>query len=129
MKIINISAGIFCVMLVVAATAIADRASPKDVPPIRQNALTYKAPHFGGHMGCIEAHDTKTDQLIWRRQIYVVKYQPGLEEDVQDCFITSIEIKGGKLIIKNEMQFEYELDLSSLEVKVTKGAFVIYRGK
>ena len=120
---------ISCFVLTVVATAIADREPPKDVPPIRQDEITYKAPHFGGHMGCIEAHDTQTDQLVWRRQIYVVKYQPDLEEDVQDCFIASMEIKGGKLIIKNEMQFEYELDLASLAVKVAKGALVICRGK
>jgi hypothetical protein len=55
---------ISCFVLTVVATAIADRAAPKDIPPIRQNEITYKAPHFGGHMGCVEARDTKTDQLV-----------------------------------------------------------------
>jgi hypothetical protein len=52
-----------------------------------------------------------------------------LEPDVQDCFITSMKLKDNRLTIKNELKFEYELDLLTLEVKVIKGSLVIYKGK
>lgn len=120
---------VLCLMLAVLTTACADRIAPKEVPPLEKNGITYKVPHFGGLMGSIEAYDTKTNQPIWCKQIYVVKYNPYLESDVQDCFITSIEIKDDKMIVKNEKQFEYELDLSSLEVKAITGTLVINRGK
>lgn len=73
-------------------------------------------------MGCVEAWQGK--QLIWRRQIYVVKYDLDLEGDVQDVFITTMERKGKTLIVKNERDSEYHLDLESLEVKVTKGSLI-----
>ena len=75
-------------------------------------------------MGCIEAWDTKSNEMIWRRQIYVVKYTVGLERDVQDVFITTLKLKGNTFIVANERKSEYELDLDTLHVKVLKGELV-----
>lgn len=75
-------------------------------------------------MGCVEAWDIKREQLIWRRQVYVVKYNVSLERDVQDVFIQSVELKSNTLVVKSERKSEYQLDLDSLDVKVIKGTLV-----
>ena len=100
--------------------AYGKRAAPKSVSPVISGKIEYRAPR--DHMGCVEAWQGK--QLIWRRQIYVVKYDLDLEGDVQDVFITTMERKGKTLIVKNERDSEYHLDLESLEVKVTKGSLI-----
>jgi hypothetical protein len=92
------------------------------VKPVQSGEIEFRAPH--SQAGYIEAWDVKRDELIWRRQIYVVKYTVGLERDVQDVFIKSIELKDHTLFVKNERKSEYQLDLDSLDVKVVKGALV-----
>ena len=62
--------------------------------------------------------------MLWIRQIYVVKYDPDLEGDVQDVYIKKIKVKGNSLIITNERKSEYQLNLKTLHVKVLKGSLV-----
>lgn len=109
-------------MLCLVSVAWAKRSPPKDVAPVRSGAVELRVPH--GQMGCIEAWDTEAKQLVWRRQIYAVRYDVELERDVQDVFIESIELQTGKLLVKNERGSTYELDLNSLEVKPVKGPLV-----
>ena len=54
------------------STVHAKRAAPAKVPPIKVGQIEYRAPT--SQMGCVEAWDTKSNEMIWRRQIYVVKY-------------------------------------------------------
>lgn len=105
-----------------ASLASAKRSAPGRVEPVRSGDIEYRATQ--NQMGCVEAWDTKRNELIWRRQIYVVKYTVGLERDVQDVFIRTIELKENTLLIKNERDSEYRLDLDSLQVKVVKGSLV-----
>jgi len=105
-----------------ASIAWAKRGAPEKVPPVRSGTTEFRAPH--GQMGCIEAWDAQREELLWRRQIYVVKYTAGLERDVQDVFIRSIKQVGQTLLMTNERESEYQLDLATLEVKVLKGALV-----
>lgn len=114
------------IVLVVAFTLLfvsfahAKRCVATDVPSIYRSNIEYRVPH--AQMGCVEAWQGKT--LLWRRQIYVVKYIVGLERDVQDVFIKTIELKGNVLIVTNERQSEYEVDVDTLQVKVLKGALL-----
>ena len=105
----------------------AKRAVPSKVLPLTVGNIEYSAPHRNGthkQMGFIEARAPKSGELIWSRQIYAVKYDPDLEGDVQDVFIKSITVEGNSLIITNERNSKYQLDLNSLEVKVIKGSLV-----
>lgn len=113
-----------CIILGVlcAAISLAKRSAPDEVAPIESGNIEYRAPH--GQMGCVEAWDIKRNELIWRRQIHVVKYTVGVERDVQDVFITTIALRDGILVVKNERGSEYELDVESLQVKVLKGSLV-----
>ena len=105
----------------------AKRGAPAEVLPVTVGNIEYSAPHRNGthrKMGLLEARDLKSGKLIWSRQIYAVKYDPDLEGDVQDVFIKSITAEGNHLIITNERNSKYQLDLNSLEVKVIKGSLV-----
>lgn len=113
---------VMVVFLLSASMAVAKRTPPPMVTAVKSGDLEYRAP--SNQMGCVEAWDADKDELIWRRQIYVVKYRVGLERDVQDVFIRSMQAKDGKLLVTNERRSEYELDLESLEVTVVKGALV-----
>jgi curli biogenesis system outer membrane secretion channel CsgG len=113
-------------MVVLAAVGIAEakRVAPKDVTPVTKDGVTYTAPH--DPMGCVVAKNAKGD-TIWFRQVYVVKFNPDLEKDVQDCFITELKVDGGKLTVTNEAGGQFDVDLDSLAVKVLKGSGVIDR--
>jgi hypothetical protein len=112
----------FALSLLVTSVAFAKRSPPENVPPVRSGDVEFRVPH--GQMGCLEAWNIKQNELLWRRQIYVVKYTVGLERDVQDVFIKSLELKDNSLLVKNERNSEYQLDLETLDVKVIKGALV-----
>ncbi len=114
-------------LLLATLLAEAKRGAPAEVLPVTVGNIKYSAPHRNGthkQMGFIEARDLKSGKLIWSRQIYAVKYDPDLEGDVQDVFIKSITVEGNHLIITNERNSKYQLDLNSLEVKVIKGLWV-----
>ena len=105
-----------------APSVYGKRGAAVKVPRVTVGKIEYRAPT--SQMGCVEAWDTESDEMIWRRQIYVVKYTVGLERDVQDVFITAIGLKDENLVVSNERKSEYELDLDTLQVKVLKGALV-----
>ncbi|HBV63366.1 MAG TPA: hypothetical protein DEF45_10135 [Rhodopirellula sp.] len=108
--------------LLPVSTVEAKRPAPVKVPPVAVGTIEYRAPTK--QMGCVEAWDKESKEMIWRRQIYVVQYQVGLERDVQDVFITRLGTKKNSLVVKNERKSEYELDLETLQVKVLNGALV-----
>jgi hypothetical protein len=114
-------------LLLVTLLAEAKRGAPAEVLPVTVGNIEYLAPHRNGthkQMGFIEARDLKSGKLIWSRQIYAVKYDPDLEGDVQDVFIKSITVEGNNLIITNEKNSKYQLNLNSLEVIILKGSLV-----
>jgi hypothetical protein len=116
----------FILAVSISFSALAKRIAPKDVAPVVRHEVEYRFPMTPDRQGYVEAYD-KSNRLIWSRQIYVVVKDPELESDVQDVFITSAKIEGNTLRIVNERQFEYSLDLETLEVKVIKGAVLVKR--
>lgn len=117
MKKLNI---ILMVVIILSSTfpivIEAKRPAPKEVKPVIYNRVKYTATHET-NMGCIGAWDVKTGKKLWELKVYEIKYVPGLERDVQDVFITSLSIKEGKLIVLNEADDAYEVDLETRDVK------------
>ena len=111
------------ILCAVATVVYAKRKPPEKVTPIMHNGIEYRAPENA--MGYVEAWDIKEKKVIWRRQIYVVKYKKGLELDVQLVFISKLKIEGNTLLIENEQKYKYQLDLKTLVVKVLKGSVLI----
>ena len=102
--------------------AFAKRSAPAQVAPVKAADVEYRVPH--DKLGCVEAWDVRSDQMLWRKQVYVVRYDVELERDIQDVFITSVAVQNGKLLVKNEHASEYLLDLETLQVEATKGPLV-----
>ena len=119
---------VFSIILVMLgiSESVAKRAVPSIVIPVQVGSIEYSAPHgkLQNQMGCIEARNVGSGELLWRRQVYVVKYDPDLEGDVQDVYIKNIKIKGDSLMITNERKSEYQLNLKTLHIKVLKGSLV-----
>jgi len=103
-------------------SALAKREAPKDVPPVIVGGVRYTAPHWtrgkarqqqGGYL---EARDVATGRQLWDLRIYEIKYDQDLERDVQDIFITSLKVVGGKLQVVNEKGDKFVVDLSRRKV-------------
>ena len=119
---------IFGIVVSAASVANAKRVGPPKVNSVVYQGIEYRAPTGRMNIGMIEAWGVKSNRLIWRRQIYVVKYQEWLEQDVQDVFINRIEPQNGALIITNERGDKYSLDLQSLDIQILKGKKLIIKG-
>ena len=114
-------------LLLATLLAEAKRGAPAEVLPVTVGNIEYSAPHRNGthkQMGFIEARDLKSGKMIWSRQIYTVKYDPDLVGDLQEIFIKRITVERNNLIIINERNSKYQLNLNSLEVKVLHGSLV-----
>jgi outer membrane protein assembly factor BamB len=107
---------IACGIVVLASGGIsAKRFAPEPVKPVTVAGVTYVAP--GWPIGIIIANDASSNRELWRKRIYTLHYDRRLEQDVQDVFITSLEVRDGNaLIITNERGERYILDLSTRKV-------------
>ena len=102
----------------------AKRSAPAEVKPVVYQGIRYTAPHWvnanGQRIagGYVEAFDVKTNKKRWRLRVYEIRYDPQLEKDVQDVFITSLAIEKEMLVVVNQRGERYDVDLKSR--KVTK---------
>jgi hypothetical protein len=104
--------------------ALAKRAAPRPVLPLRAQGVEFSAPQDLG-MAVVEARDLASGMPLWRRQIYTVVVDPSVEADVQACAITSIKAGKGCLLVENERGGRYALDLRTLEVRPLRGPAVL----
>ena len=100
--------------LVASQPCLAKRAAPELVTPVVIGATTFNVP--SSPVGLVEAVDTKTGATLWTKQIYVTRYDPTLERDVQDRFITGLRAAEGGLVITVEGGGEYFHNPNTLEV-------------
>jgi hypothetical protein len=107
-------------VVLLANTAFAKRAPPTDVPPIVDGNVRYEAPHFGNpcgqNGGCVVAYDDASNAMLWSVQVYCTHYDPGLEADVQDVFITSLAAQGGQILVANEKGQHFTIDPATRRV-------------
>ena len=108
--------------LMAPTPAVAKRVAPAEVTPVTADGVTYSATHEC--MGCVQATDDTTKARLWWRQIYTVRFDPKLEQDVQSVYIKTLEKNGSVLVITSEAGV-YELDLKTLAVTAIKGSTVL----
>ena len=100
--------------------AFAKRPAPQEVPAVVHEGRRYEAPHFnnpcGQNGGCVVARDDATGTQLWTSKVYCTHYDSQLETDVQDVFITSLAIEGGRLDVTNEKNLHFAIDLESRAV-------------
>ena len=106
--------------LLLAAEAQAKRMPPKPVTPVVHEGVKFVAPNGNGREGKIEALDEKTGKKLWDAVIYTKEIDPNLEEDVQWVFITELAVQGNKLLVTNEKNDQYSLDLKTKAVEKVK---------
>ena len=86
------------------------------VPDVISHGVRYEAGYH--HGGVVEAFsNSKKNRLLWQKRIYRVKYDPYLGKDIQDIFITDLKLKRDLLIIKDEKNRKYSLNLRTREVR------------
>ena len=127
MKVVSL---IVATLVLLAPVAFAKRGAPAKVAPVTYEGIEYRAPTstlspdakaFPSKMGVVEAWDKAAGKMLWEKKVYIVAPDPGLERDVQDVFITKLEIDAGKLIVTTERNDRYSIDLTTREVtKVVK---------
>jgi hypothetical protein len=115
-------------LLSVSEFSFAKRAAPKDVQPVVDHGVKYLAPHVTAEyikahgypkcpVGCVEAWKVKSGKLLWRVQLYEIKYDEKLEKDVQDNFINALQLKDGNLFVQTEHGDKFLVNLKTHEVK------------
>jgi outer membrane protein assembly factor BamB len=102
-------------LLLLPSTALTKRRAPKPVPPLVHEGVEYRAPH--ALMGFVEAIDTASGRQLWETRVYYVMIDPLGERDVQDVFITSLQVENGRLLVSNEAGKTFTLDLKTGQVK------------
>lgn len=111
--------------LFMACTSLAKRSGPTNVSPLIAGDYVYTVPHWSTENGTnqnggyIRVLDAKTGVEAWGVQVYKTKYGRNLESDVQDVFISEIEINfwNSVLTVKDELGRKYEIDLKTKKVQ------------
>ena len=110
-------------VFLLTTSAMAKRNAPEKVSAIQTSEAVFSVPHFAKddraqNGGFIEAHHPKTKQLLWRIRIYKTDYNPALEKDVQDVFITSLSFDKvhNLLIMADEKSRVFILNLTTKKV-------------
>jgi hypothetical protein len=100
----------------------AKRKAPAPVAPIEHEGIRYVVAHFDTTSdrrergGWVEAWDVARGTRLWSRPVYRTRHDPRMEADVQDVFITKIELRNGALFVENELLERFEMDLASGKV-------------
>ena len=112
-----LSAIVLCLVVVAVCAFVtgggaAKRAPKPVVPPVEIAGVQYRAPNTFETEGCVEAWDTKSQTLLWRKKVYYSVKIPFLEEDVQWVFIKSMTLSksGDGLIVVNEAGRQYTVN-------------------
>jgi len=113
------------VPLMVAGVATAKRMAPREVGPITIDGVEYSAPHFAScrekTRSCysVRAERLQDAKVRWECDVYYVDYEPSLEQDVQDVFITKLRAEPSRLLIENEKGEHFTLDLRTGNVSMS----------
>jgi outer membrane protein assembly factor BamB len=105
-------------VLLIATITLAKRSGPSEVEPVIYNGIKYVAVQWGQSRGLdqnggyIEAFDYKTGRQLWLLRIYKINYDAH-EKDVQDVFIIKLGIEHGMLLVTNEKNERFTVDLKT----------------
>jgi hypothetical protein len=98
------------------------RIAPPKVKPVTIGDLRFEALHWGKDRdlgqngGYVTATEVKSGKEAWIQKIYTIKYEAGMEEDVQDLFIAKMKAAGDKLAIADEDGRKFVLDPATRKV-------------
>ncbi len=101
---------IFTLISIVLTPLQAKRVAPKKVQSIIYNHIEYSVDH--SNIGSILITD-KNSNSTKNIKIYTIEYKKDLEKDVQDIFIKNLKISNNYLLITNERNRVFKMDLST----------------
>ncbi|MES1172327.1 MAG: hypothetical protein ABUL77_03735 [Bacteroidota bacterium] len=100
------------------------RLGPEEVPPVTIGQTRFEVVHWGRQRGLgqnggyIAAIDVPSGKELWTLKVYEVKYDPDMEEDVQDVFIESLAPRGDdRLAIVDERGRKYIVEPRQRQVR------------
>jgi len=99
---------------------LAKRIPAPAVEPIVYQGVRYTVPNDKGTKGYVVASDAGTGQQLWKKTIFRKWICPCLEHDVQWVFIKRMGLNAGRLILVDERDRRYSLDLRTRSVKRLK---------
>jgi hypothetical protein len=110
------------VLLAALAPAIAHakRTPPPKVEPVVYEGVRYVVPNDNGRRAYLQAWDGKTTNMLWEVTIFRNFINPVVEEDVQWIFIKSLRIEDTKLIVVDERDRAYSVNLLTRKAKRLK---------
>ena len=107
-------------VFVFPASVFAKRMYVEYPDEIKVDGVIYKATYsesFFFHKAFIEAYDSRTNDMLWKKMIYSTFMNPLVEHDVQWVLIKKVVYENEKLIIENEDKIRYFIELETLKVK------------
>jgi hypothetical protein len=113
MKKLFLAAILILLSLYTIAQTAHKRIAPPIVARVAYDGLLLTAP--SNKMGYIVATDSAGNE-VWNVRIYKVHYDVFLERDVQAVYISHIELRKDALLILNEDDRHYILDLKTRNV-------------
>ena len=106
--------------LVAPSFTLAKRIPQAAVDPVVFEGVKYVAPNEVGFRAYVQARHPKTDELIWQVTVFSTVRNPFLEEDVQWVLIKRLYMDSGKLIVIDECNRAYSIDLKTRYVRKLK---------
>jgi hypothetical protein len=102
----------------------AKRVPPKDVPPIVVKGIRYSA-DGDGRDSYVVAADVPSGKELWRAKVFHtrIEFWRG-EEDNQWIFISDLKFAGSSLLVRDEKNRCYSIDLDSRHVKKAECASI-----
>jgi hypothetical protein len=108
-------------VLCVSRAAYAKRGPAPHVPPLTFNGVRYSV--SGGHIEnepisrvVLKAVDINSGYQVWEATLYEIKLNAPLETDVQDVYVTSMQVVDDDLEVSNEAGDTIKVDLATGKV-------------
>jgi len=65
----------------------------------------------------IEARDVESNEVMWKRKVYSIFLSPLKEHDIQFVMIKKVSYENGSLVVVNEKDEKYLVNLETLEIR------------
>lgn len=118
----RLAAVLILVFIALPFSASAKRTPAPKIEPIVYKGVRYVVPNDKGTVGYVEARDPATGKKFWRKTIFRKCLIPLLEHDVQWVFIKRMWRDDNRLILIDERNRNYALDLKTRKVQRLKQA-------
>ena len=110
-------------LLVLAAqvTVHAKRGPAPRIEPLLKDGIRFVVPNDDGRRGYVQAQEAEGGRILWEATLFRIQVSKDLEEDVQWVFIAKAKLEGRTLLLVDERQRTYALDIRKKTVRRVQG--------